>query len=1195
MDASELDLDAKLYKASGTLLAELQHKLPLLLYRGGRAPRKCVLITKSTELSLLLDRFQEWPQLLDPCLANLVQLLTDTFLGYLTTSKDQYGPTRSRGTAGVSPLPRAICSLLYSLCKVRGYKVIVRLLNNEPKYLKLMLSTFRAWDVPGAGMTWEERYIMLLWLSHLLLAPFELATISVQDGRIRDAAVPGELGGLPGIAGQVISLALQHLGGAGKEREAASILLVRLSWRTDMQANGLSTRLVHYTSRELLSSSDMATLTPYQALGFLSLLYGITNSGSDSGVAPYLQALFDSTMKIALDQRNQFASIRDSAPARKWVLKILRAILTHALSLSLRNGANQPHQLNAMLEESIQYFLDALGDNDTPVRMAAAKALSVIALKLDPAMSAEVVEAVLGCLEENVLLEDTHTQRLVAITDTARADTTGMRRNISAVDPLRWHGLMLTLAHLLFRRSPPPDMLSEILQALILGLEFEQRSNVGTSLGVGVRDAACFGLWALARKYSTAELDMVSVASFPEVSRYEYSDCKSVLQLIAIKLVVSACFDPSGNIRRGASAALQELIGRHPDTIAHGIPVVQILDYHAVARLSRAMTEVAPQAAGLDVVYHGPLLQALTEWRGARAADVNQRRWAASALRILTKTSPLSKTSTFAEAILKRLSDLKAMNIGSTAAARHGLLLALSSILQSMRKGDTQFVTSWLGGDGRLTLDLKKLTGKIEGRTTADVELVMEGVGALVCEICKCSDSAGPPWVSIQGWTATAVEVLNHCTVVGTKDIVVRSSAEAFVELFKVLPPEAGMELIERWLDSKQQPPSAFASKGRMKVLSLIHGHPSARLASNETRKKILKYIIGIIEGVYKIETRVDAMEALGVILTNDFSEHAEVSVALSSVLQRGLTDYTNDQRGDIGSILRLQTLETVDAYRGNCSAHGENAAVLRQVMPLVVKLAAEKLNNVRFRAWKCLENYLQTDSSLPAIQGAFQFPADVSSAAYFQQLMRLLSVPWAHRHLILGFISSATSGSEDTCRAASTAFVSYMQSLEPLQVEGSIARVSAMILEELALRATEDDRQVLPFLDFLCFMIDEELFSTKLFGQSDNVDLGMWSSMQRLHSPSSTMQRMESLMNVYSRLLSIDIYRARALDKLTRQLLHRWPKVRNTAADLLYLDSPVETLASSDWNAPVAKNKAVVLSLRKQLGVVSRPDANGQ
>ena len=39
----------------------------------------------------------------------------------------------------------------------------------------------------------------------------------------------------------------------------------------------------------------------------------------------------------------------------------------------------------------------------------------------------------------------------------------------------------------------------------------------------------------------------------------------------------------------------------------------------------------------------------------------------------------------------------------------------------------------------------------------------------------------------------------------------------------------------------------------------------------------------------------------------------------------------------------------------------------------------------------------------------------------------------------------------------------------------------------------------------------------------------------------------------------------------------------------MLYLDSPVETLAFGDWNAPVAKVKPAVLNLRKELGVATQ------
>jgi hypothetical protein len=57
MDASELELDAKLYKASGTLLSEFQHKLPLLLFHPGTSPQKYrvrVIDSKGVELGLLV-------------------------------------------------------------------------------------------------------------------------------------------------------------------------------------------------------------------------------------------------------------------------------------------------------------------------------------------------------------------------------------------------------------------------------------------------------------------------------------------------------------------------------------------------------------------------------------------------------------------------------------------------------------------------------------------------------------------------------------------------------------------------------------------------------------------------------------------------------------------------------------------------------------------------------------------------------------------------------------------------------------------------------------------------------------------------------------------------------------------------------------------------------------------------------------
>lgn len=820
------------------------------------------------------------------------------------------------------------------------------------------------------GMTWEERYIFMLWLSHLVLAPFELADMSVSEARHLDERLAEDIGDFPGPAGDTVSLAFEQLDSSGKEREAASILLVRLSLRKDMQARQLTLKLVNYAMRRLLFDDDIVMASPYKALGFLGLIYGISNSSSDSEAATYLEDLFQSILKVATDQRTQYIAIRDSAPARKLILKILRSILTHSISLNSRNIAILGGKVTAMVEEGIQYFLDSLSDKDTPVRMTAAKSLSVVTLKLGVDMSTEVVDAVLACLEENVLLEHPHNQKLVPITDNVLSETTALKRNISAVDPLRWHGLMLTLSHLLFRRSPPPDTLPEIIQALILGLEFEQRSNVGTSVGVSVRDAACFGLWALARKYSTSELGMVPMSHFAEATLDEYADCQSVLQLIAIKLTICACLDPSGNIRRGSSAALQELIGRHPDTVIHGIAIVQVVDYHAVARLSRGMIEVTPQAAALDQAYLRPLLQGLIDWRGARATDVNQRRWAATAVHILAKSLSESELLSLVHGILQQLLDLKQANIGSTAGARHGLLLALTSALEAATGSDTVAPAAWLADEMGHLFALSKLTGKMDGRVTADLELVMEATSTLAGRICRCfAVVAHTSTVPQEMWMASVSEVLEQCTVTGGRDAVVQTCANANVELFKILPHPENVTMIEKWLDMKQQSLSTFASRGRIRSLSLVYAYLAQANSFDELQQSITSYIITIIEGGYKIETRVDAMEALGVILHNMEICSAEEAINISSTVCCGLIDYSNDQRGDIGSTLRLQSIETVDAFRENKGSHPFSGSLFEAVMPYVVKLAAEKLNNVRFRAWKCLQSYWHTNPRMPELK----------------------------------------------------------------------------------------------------------------------------------------------------------------------------------------------------------------------------------
>ena len=79
------------------------------------------------------------------------------------------------------PLSQAICWVIYTFCKIRGEKVVVRFLNVETRYLELLLLAIEEAERRGEAAvreaaseqqqpeqqspvlwTWHERYVVLL-------------------------------------------------------------------------------------------------------------------------------------------------------------------------------------------------------------------------------------------------------------------------------------------------------------------------------------------------------------------------------------------------------------------------------------------------------------------------------------------------------------------------------------------------------------------------------------------------------------------------------------------------------------------------------------------------------------------------------------------------------------------------------------------------------------------------------------------------------------------------------------------------------------------------------------------------------------------------------------------------------------------------------------------------------------------------
>ena len=632
-----------------------------------------------------MEPFQEWPQLLDPHLAGFLEPLVSAFIEYLSVHVEEYPHLPGNHiSSNIIPLPRAICKILYIFCKVRGQKVVGHFLNNEPRHLERMLEALERWGqsesageaaaVPKYGIIWEERFIMLLWLSHLMLAPFDLISMSSD----RPGPVPGASRSLqidfpadtPAIAGRLVNISNHYLDFASKEREAAALLLSRLALRTDMQRIGLQKLLVDCALMRVDGAQGKATsLSVHAVIGILSFLARLIVSAESEILQPLLASIYTSVRNSKFDNTPLQKELHSSSVAKRLTIKINRELAVASIKIDSKNEGSDPSLGEGSLEKVIDELLTALADKDTSIRVAASKALSIVALALDPEMVAQIVELILERLREDIVWVDERSGKSMGPSDLSAQGITSAfdlssswTMSLAHTNAMSWHGLVLTLSQLIYRGSMPSFLISKAVEILDLALHFEQRSSLGVSVGTSVRDAACFGIWSLARKYTTTELT---------------AEAHSTLQTMANGLIVAATLDSAGNIRRGASAALQEMIGRHPDEIKHGIELVQIIDYHAIALRSRAMLDVACKTSETDSSYWEAVLNGLLDWRGVGSVDATSRRQAAEAighLAIIDSPKSAINTINILRSKLRRVSSYKIEE-------RHGLLLGLAEIV----------------------------------------------------------------------------------------------------------------------------------------------------------------------------------------------------------------------------------------------------------------------------------------------------------------------------------------------------------------------------------------------------------------------------------------------------------------------------------------------------------------------------------
>ncbi|KAJ3002241.1 hypothetical protein HKX48_002419, partial [Thoreauomyces humboldtii] len=517
----------------------------------------------------ILDMYQEQPHLLDPHLERLVQPTMDRLkiistLLYENPREDLVAVTEA-AVRSMGPFN----GLVYHITKVRGHKTVVKFFPHEVADLEPALFVLESLDGSNGSHLWETRYLLLLWLSLLSMIPFDLQTV---DSGIASGT---------SLVERIVAVGKRFLDSVGKEYEAAPLLLMRVITRKDTAGRYLADFVV-WAAKEAGASRDV-----FKQRGVLLALCTIYKGGRRGLLLPTLDSVLpccslidepfaqsNALLRKLLIKLTQRAGLIYLKPrAAKWRYdrgnRSLERNLAGVTTLQPMQGsedvtdANEDEDEIEVPEEMdtvVGILMNGLRDRDTIVRWSAAKGIGRVMNRLPHDLGQDIVGSILDLLQEDVL-----------------SDSDGEPADLSQVSDSTWHGSCLALAELARRGLLLPQRLAEVVPWILLALKFDQRRGAH-SIGAHVRDAACYVCWSFARAYAA------------EIIQPYVDDLAKAL------VVVSLC-DREVNIRRAASAAFQENVGRQ-GLFPHGIDIVTEADYFAVGNRQSAFLDIAVSIAG---------------------------------------------------------------------------------------------------------------------------------------------------------------------------------------------------------------------------------------------------------------------------------------------------------------------------------------------------------------------------------------------------------------------------------------------------------------------------------------------------------------------------------------------------------------------------------------------------------------------
>ncbi|EJC98100.1 TBCD protein [Fomitiporia mediterranea MF3/22] len=1094
-------------------------------------------ITWLDKLTQILNYYQEQPYLLDPHLEELIVPVVNAFRHHVQEYSS--GHSRDYSFARVSRLASAI----YVFVKVRGYKTIVRFFPHEITDLPIAIRYINS-DGPASNPdAWVIRYIMMLWTSLVCMLPFDLAQF---DG---DYSVT--------TAESLQTIGITELDKPGLERDGAALLLSRLYMRKDTST--LLTSFLEAFEAELRESPNL-----FKTIGSLRVIAEITKSGPMEILHPYISRLQTLVNEITREQHlaenTVIRKLRTKCitrtasrllPARSKKSRSTAKSLEPSLrteEYSLDDDVDGEHDVPGQVEDAIGELFELLQDKDTSVRWSAAKGIANISERLPTSFVDQIIDNILG----HFSVYGIH--------------ATPSTLPSTAEHP--WHGATLACAELARRNLVPDAQFPNILQWMSKALYFDVQKG-SSSVGSNVRDATAYVLWSLARTRSTEALEPYAVE-------------------LAQNLVTVALFDREIHIRRAASAAFQENVGRM-GLFPHGIAVIGVIDFYSVGIRRNAFLVAAPEVYRYKE-YRQPILDHLLKIT-LRHWDAAMRRLGAKSLRKVCETDLENEVPKVLDALLALLRSVDTSDI-------HGGLLALSELAGAIREvKDVEYAQRYR----------RKIFHSIDSVASSVVSsprnyVITEAACYVIANSISSEESDSLRMTSIEPyWRVIILQGLRH------RNSTVQEAAAA------------AMHSLSQLKDCSEDVKRLIKELGRgSAIMQQSLGHVLGCFDYYSYNNGFDSALHCLLEAVNPkspnffrdVEARRNAYTSLADVVQRispklDIYITPETMNRIWQAFFAGLDDYTVNERGDVGSWVRLACLkgiysvmESLIREARSIEAHSipswaETEEKYSQYLPLstyhqtigmILKQGVERLDNVRqcvgdvFFALLHLDHPSFNHGEKWSVQRKDHFRNLLESAErvgwndgtwLYPSAVRFLDVSMYRQPILRGLLLSIGSKTSSTVSIASSAILSYAHSLPITSTHDTTSALAEpdsydlySFVSDLLTVAFENpllNNMVIPVLHTFNVLLEGGALAP-LLEEEKNLAAEKVTKLMELATRNinrlQSMQRIDESMRIVVNLFgttSKDIGK-RAVTYLERFLLHPYPKVRSDTAEALYL-----------------------------------------